>query len=115
MKIIPKDTRPKKYVFKCYTFWDIFAMLGFFGVVALFLTSNLKLAPKITLSVISLICSGVLFIPIRRELLYRDLFRLIRYLAEKKKYTKASGDIAKIVPQLSIENNILDMSVLSLN
>ena len=107
MKIIPKDTRPKKYVFKCYTFWDIFAMLGFFGVVALFLTSNLKLAPKITLSVISLICSGVLFIPIRRELLYRDLFRLIRYLAEKKKYTKASGDIAKIVPQLSIENNII--------
>ena len=65
MKIIPKDTRPKRYIFKCYTFWDIIAILAFFGIIALFITSNLKLIPKIILSVFSFICSGVIFIPIK--------------------------------------------------
>lgn len=107
MKIIPKDTRPKRYVFKCYTFWDIIAILAFFGIIALFITSNLKLIPKIILSVFSFICSGVLFIPIKGELLYRDIFRIIRFLGEKKKYTKAKGDIVKLIPQQSIKDGVI--------
>lgn len=120
MKIIPKDTRPKKYVWKCYTLWDFAAMLGFFGIVLLFATSNLKLIPKVILSVGSLIIGGILFIPIKKELLYRDIFRLIRYLSEKKQYTKVKGDIVKIIPQIAIEENIIHYpgyvgSVLELN
>lgn len=107
MKIIPKDTKPKRTIFKSYTILDFIFMFCFFGIAGLFAMSNIKVIPRIVICLLVLLLGASLFIPINGELTYRGILRAIRFLFERKSYSIEDGSMDNIIPQQAIVDDVI--------
>lgn len=94
MKIIPKDTKPKNYIWKKYSIKEVILATILLGVSVLILTKggtkNLIFATAFAL------VSTTLFIPIGKRFLYQEIFLFFKFLFSKKKFIEK--DIDKLMP-----------------
>lgn len=100
MKIIPKNTKPKNYIWKKITMLDTLIVAIFLFSTIGILTSNISHKWAIALVIIVI---GVIFmIPLNTKRLYQELVQFFKYLVvNKRKYM--GKDIDKIIPFTKID------------
>lgn len=98
MKIVPKDTKPKNYIWKKYTILDlILASILLAIVFAMLLTKNKVI---MIIALILLVFNIIMFFPINNRLVYQELYQFLKFLFSKKRYK--DKEIDKILPFIDI-------------
>ena len=83
MRIIPKKTKVKNTVWKCYSMADIIVALVLFALIFIFITSG-NWVMAILLGIITV----VMLLPTQDGILYTMIFENVKFLFAKKRYTK---------------------------
>lgn len=90
MKIIPKNTKPKNYIWKKITLLDTIIALVFLLVVIAIITSNIS--KKYILASVVFVFAIILLLPVNPQRIYQEIFQIIKYLSYKKKYKEKDID-----------------------
>ncbi len=101
MKIIPKDTKVKNYIWKKFTILD--AMIGavlIFAVIGIFASSNKY---KFIIGIAVFIPGFCLFLPVNNRLLYKELIQAVKYLFYKKEYM--GKEVDRLIPFTGIDED----------
>lgn len=101
MKVIPKDTKPKNYIWKKYTIFDAIIAAIVLLVDALIISTKMK--HKFILALVILVLAVCLFFPTNERLLYQEIFQFFKYLFFKKKFK--DKEIDKIIPFTGISDD----------
>ncbi len=103
MRIIPKKTKERNTVWKCYTMADIIVALVLFALIFIFITSG-NWVMAILLGIITV----VMLMPTQDGILYTMIFENVKFLFAKKKYTKdgtAKENVNTLVNLKDIKDN----------
>lgn len=101
MRIIPKKSKIKNTVWKCYSLTNIIVALILFIIVFILLTNNKKF-----LGTILLLISICGFIPTSDGLLYETIFVFLKFIFSNKKYTKVNLDKLLTIKNIS-QNGVI--------
>lgn len=104
MRIIPKKSKIKNTVWKCYSLTNIIVALILFIIVFILLTNNKKF-----LGTILLLISICGFIPTSDGLLYETIFVFLKFIFSNKKYTKVNLDKLLTIKNIS-QNGVITYS-----
>ncbi|MCD8372998.1 MAG: ATP-binding protein [Clostridia bacterium] len=103
MRIIPKKTKVKNTVWKCYSMADIIVALVLFALIFIFITSG-----NWVMAVLLGIITVVMLMPTQDGILYTMIFENVKFLFAKKKYTKggtAKENVNTLVNLKDIKDN----------
>ena len=101
MRIIPKKSKIKNTVWKCYSLSNILVALVIFIIVFILLTNN-----NIFMGIILLLISICGFIPTTDGLLYEIGFSFLKFVFSNKKYNKSNLDKLLTIKEIT-QNGII--------
>lgn len=100
MRIIPKKTKVKNTVWKCYSMVDIIVALVVFAIIFIAITAKVW-----ALAIIMALLAIVMFMPTPDGIFYSCIAENIKFLFAKKKYSKdAKNEKEKIDTLIGIKN-----------
>lgn len=102
MKIIPKDTKPKNYIWKKFNIKDVILASINLIIAGVVIASGFK--SRFYISGAILVFTIMLFFPINNRFLYQEGYQLLKFLFSKKKFL-TKKDIDRLVSFVDIEDD----------
>lgn len=114
MRIIPKRTKVKNTVWKCYSMPDILMALVMFAIIFIAITKG-----NWVFAGILGICSVILFMPTQDGIFYACILENVKFLFERKRYTaeadKPKENINVLLGLKAIKENGINDGSLTIN